>query len=232
MKNGAVIAAGGTGTRMGTDIPKQLLKLGGITILERTLMPFINCPEIGQIVIVAAESIIRDINGTVHETSAHARPITVVRGGRERQDSVLNGIMALDRDTGIVVIHDAVRPFITAGLVSECIHAAETFGAVSVMRRIKETVKVVKNGRVVNTPDRSQLWITQTPQAFRKELIIEAHKRARDDRFIGTDDCMLVERLGYPVHVVEGSDTNIKITTPTDLALAGALLKQFEDGRV
>ncbi|MBA7481622.1 2-C-methyl-D-erythritol 4-phosphate cytidylyltransferase [subsurface metagenome] len=232
MKAGAVIVAGGQGTRMGTDIPKQLLKLGGITILERTIKPFVTCTEIVQIVIVAAENIIDHIKTIISGSLSDDKLISVVTGGPERQDSVLNGIYALDEDIGIVVIHDAVRPFITDGLVTECLRTAETFGAVSVMRPLSETVKVVKDGVVVETPDRSTLRITQTPQAFRKELIIEAHKKAKEDGFTGTDDCMLVEHLGHPVHVIEGSDMNIKITTRADLKIAEAILELFENGRV
>ena len=232
MNAGAVIAAGGQGIRMGTHLPKQLLKLGGITILERALEPFINCTKINQIVIVTADSIIDTIETIIRKKQSCEKPITVVRGGYVRQESVFNGIMALDEDTGIVVIHDAVRPFITEKLITECLHAAAKHGSVSVMRPITETVKIVEDSVVVRTPDRSILWITQTPQAFRKELIVDAHIRARDDGIIGTDDCMLVERLGHTVHVIEGSDMNIKITTPTDMKIAEAIFNMFEDRRL
>ncbi|MCE5252383.1 2-C-methyl-D-erythritol 4-phosphate cytidylyltransferase [bacterium] len=232
MKTGAVIVAGGRGTRMGSDTPKQLLNLGGIPILERTLRPFINSPEINCIVIVAEKSIFEHIRGFIGTTLPVNKPVMVVQGGPERQDSVLNGIQALDEDTDIVVIHDAVRPFITEDLISACIHGAESYGAVSVMRPLKETVKVVQDGMVVKTPDRSTLRITQTPQAFRKELITEAHAQAGEDGFIGTDDCMLAERMGIPVYIIEGNDMNIKITTPADLVIAEAMLKLFENGGI
>lgn len=232
MKAGAVIVAGGQGKRLGTPVPKQLLKLGSITILERTIRPFAECPDIEQIVIVAAENIIEHIENIVNTSLSEVQPITVVTGGQERQDSVLNGISALDGSIEIVAVHDAVRPFITAGQILECLRAAEKYGAVSMMRSLKETVKVVRDGTVVETPDRSSLWITQTPQAFRRELLIKAHKHARENGYTGTDDCMLVERIGHTVHVIEGSDINIKITTQTDLAIAETILKLFEDGRV
>ena len=232
MKAGAVLVAGGMGKRMGTPVPKQLLTLGGATILERTLRLFTECSAIEEIVVVAAESIIKHIEDIVKTSFTNAPPVAVVKGGPERQDSVFNGLMALGSCIDIVAIHDAVRPFVTSELILECLDCAQKYGAVSVMRPLKETVKIVSNGVVVETPERSKLWITQTPQAFRKELIVEAHRKAVESGFTGTDDCMLVERLGYPVHVIEGSDTNIKVTTQTDLALAKAILKLFDNGRV
>jgi len=231
MNAGAVIAAGGQGVRMGKNQPKQLLELGGTSILERTLQPFIDCPEINQIVIVSAEGIIGSIESRIRQKPFCNKPVTVINGGSERQQSVFRGIKALDETIDIVVVHDAVRPFITDKLITECCHAADKYGSVSVMRPITETVKVVKDSVVVSTPDRSTIWITQTPQAFRKELIEYAHKRATADDFFGTDDCMLVERLGHTVHIIEGNDMNIKITTPKDLNAAEAILKLFNDRR-
>ena len=228
MNAGAVIAAGGLGTRMGKSQPKQLLELGGISILERTLTPFIDCPEINRIVIVSAEGIIGVIESRIRQKPFCDKPIDVIEGGPERQQSVFKGIMALDETIDIVVVHDAVRPFITEKIITECCHAANKYGSVSVMRPITETVKVVKDNVVVSTPNRSTLRITQTPQAFRKELIEYAHKRAVADNFFGTDDCMLVERLGHTVHIIEGSEMNIKITTPKDLNVAEAILKLFK----
>ncbi|MBN1291536.1 MAG: 2-C-methyl-D-erythritol 4-phosphate cytidylyltransferase [Candidatus Latescibacteria bacterium] len=224
----AVIVAGGQGLRMGTAVPKQLLKLNGITILERTLIPFTQCPEIKSIVIVAAEAIIEHIKTSISQQLFNSKEVHIVQGGIERQSSVWNGILAVENTADIIVIHDAVRPFITAQLITDSITGAEVYGSVSVMRPIMETVKIVKDDTVIETPDRSTLRITQTPQAFRKNLIIQAHKKAIEDGYIGTDDCMLVERLGYPVHVIEGNDINIKITTPTDLEIAKAILKRFE----
>ncbi len=227
--NAAIIVAGGRGTRMGAEIPKQLLLLGGKTILERTLLPFLGCEAVGCIVVTVAE----EIRGTVEELFRGldgGERVTVVRGGTERQESVWNGLSALPKGTEVVTVHDAVRPFVTARLIAGCIESAARYGAVTVARPIKETVKVVENGVVVETLDRSRLRLTQTPQAFRTGLLVRAHERAREDGFAGTDDCMLVERLGAPVHVIEGTDTNIKITTPADLLLAGAILPLFECG--
>ncbi|MFC1509732.1 2-C-methyl-D-erythritol 4-phosphate cytidylyltransferase [Candidatus Omnitrophota bacterium] len=231
MKAEAILVAGGQGTRMGSIVPKQLHKLGRATILEHTLSPFLECRDIQSIVIVAATNIFEHIEGLVQERFTEAKPIAVVHGGSRRQDSVYKGLMALKRDTDIVAVHDSVRPFITPELITDCLRRAENFGAVSVMRPLKETVKRVQDRTVIETPERSTLWITQTPQAFRKELILEAHNQAEKHGYTGTDDCMLVERLGHTVHVIEGSDINIKITTQTDLAVAETILKLFENGR-
>jgi len=223
-----IITAGGSGRRMGTEVPKQLLKLNGITLLEHTLKPFILCPSIEGIVIVAGDTIVEHINKIIQNISDKGKSLIVVKGGLERQDSVWNGLEAVPEDIDIVVIHDAVRPFITADLITECAQSALNNGAVTVMRPINETVKVISDNIVQETLDRSKLWITQTPQAFKRELIIKAHKSARTKKYTGTDDCMLVELLGYPVHIIEGNDMNIKITTPADLKIAGAILSMFK----
>ncbi|MHB9030514.1 MAG: 2-C-methyl-D-erythritol 4-phosphate cytidylyltransferase [Candidatus Latescibacterota bacterium] len=229
MHASAIIVAGGKGRRMGTETPKQLLMLEGKTILERTLYPFVRCQEIGRIIVVAAESILSRVEATVRDMAIR-KDVCVVAGGRDRQESVWNGLTALPDSGGIVAVHDAVRPFITSRLITGCIDAAARVGAVTVARPVKETIKAVENGVVIGTLDRSMLWIVQTPQAFRAGLLIRAHEEARREEFSATDDCMLVERLGHPVHIIEGGDTNIKITTPADLRIAGAVLELFESG--
>ena len=223
----AIIMAGGRGERMGTDIPKQLIPLHGETILERTLKPFVRCTGIEGIITVAAPDFIKHIRSAVKHC-ATTKKITVVKGGPTRQDSVWNGLTAVPKGVEVVVIHDAVRPFITGELIKKCVHSAREYGAVTVMRPLKETIKVVSNGVVVETPDRSSLWVTQTPQAFRTDLIIKAHEQAHVEGFNGTDDCILVEHLGHSVKVIEGSDLNIKITTPADLTVAGTLIKLYD----
>ncbi len=229
MTAGAVIVAGGRGVRMGADVPKQFLLLGGRPILARTLEPFLACAGVGEIVIAAPREHIAETE-RIAASLAPVKPVRVVEGGRERQESVRLGIAALAGGADIVLVHDAVRPFITVGLIESCIAKAACSGAVTVARPLKETIKTVEDGIVTGTPDRSRYWIVQTPQAFRAGLIIEAHERARADGFLGTDDCVLVERLGHTVTVIEGGDTNIKITTPADFAAAGAILSFMEHG--
>ena len=226
----AVIVAGGAGTRMGAEAPKQLLELKGRTILERTLDPFRACPDIAGVVIAAAPTILEYVETVILPAEYGDTVLVAVTGGKERQDSVRNALDAVPGDAEVILVHDGVRPFIRPGLISECVAAASRRGAVSVMLPVTETIKVVSNGRVFNTPDRETLWITQTPQAFQASILRAAHEAALHDGFSGTDDCMLAERLGHPVYVVEGSDENIKITTPTDLAVAAALLDIFEHG--
>ncbi|MFC1539200.1 2-C-methyl-D-erythritol 4-phosphate cytidylyltransferase [Candidatus Latescibacterota bacterium] len=229
LKAYGIIAAGGSGKRMGADVPKQLLELERITIFERSLRPFLRCPDIEGIVVVAAAAFFVHINAVIENISDKATSISVVEGGAERQDSVRNGLEAVPEDVDVVVIHDAVRPFITAGLISECVRSAYDNGAVCVMRPLKETLKAVSGSVVRETLDRSTLWIAQTPQAFNKILLWEAHQHAVTKNITGTDDCMLVELLGKPVHIIEGSDMNIKITTPADLKIAAAVLAMFTE---
>ncbi|MFC1490446.1 2-C-methyl-D-erythritol 4-phosphate cytidylyltransferase [Candidatus Latescibacterota bacterium] len=227
MRGYGIIAAGGSGKRMGAAVPKQLLELDGVTIFERSLRPFLRCPEIEGIVIVAAADIFEHINEVVNSISDTGKSITVVKGGAERQDSVRNGLKAVPEEIDVVVIHDAVRPFITADLISECVQSAFDNGAVGVMRPLKETLKVISDSVVTETLDRSKLWVAQTPQAFDRKLLMEAHQNAVEKNISATDDGMLVELLGKPVHVIEGNDMNIKITTPADLKIAAAVLAMF-----
>ena len=155
----------------------------------------------------------------------------VVAGGEERQDSVWNALRMLEDqpDDRLIAIHDGVRPFITELELGTLIEKAEHFGAAIVGVRPKDTMKTVRDGFVRETLDRRTLLAVQTPQVFKKEIIIKAYRKAFDDRFYGTDDAMLVERLGRPVSVVEGSYRNIKITSPEDLLIAASFLRQEEE---
>ncbi|MFC1511672.1 2-C-methyl-D-erythritol 4-phosphate cytidylyltransferase [Candidatus Latescibacterota bacterium] len=226
----AIIAAGGTGTRMNAPVPKQLLELSGRTIIEWTLEPFIRCPEVSEIIIVSELSSLKRIRELLGRVPTGEKRTAVVPGGGERQQSVRNGLASVGADSDIIVVHDAVRPFVTPREITACAKAAKRYGAASLMRPVRETVKIVYNGIVTSTLDRTTVWITQTPQAFRRDLLEDVHERAEADGFTGTDDCMLVERLGIPVHVVEGSDYNIKITTSADMAVAQTILSLFEKG--
>jgi 2-C-methyl-D-erythritol 4-phosphate cytidylyltransferase len=150
----------------------------------------------------------------------------IIPGGKRRQDSVKNGMDALPKDEDIVVIHDGVRPFVTKNMIEDSIHAAVRYGAVIVAMPVKDTIKMSNpDGTVLKTLDRESLWQIQTPQTFQAKVIKEAYHRATEDGFAGTDDASLVERLGVKVHILPGSYTNIKITTPEDLLLAKLFLK-------
>ena len=212
-----VIPAGGVGRRVGGRTPKQFLRLGGATILALTVRHFLRHPAVGDVVVAAPS----DHLDRTRRALAKKR-VQVVAGGAERQQSVWRGLQAVSDRAAIVVVHDGVRPFIGRALVDRVVAAAREHGAAICGLPIAETVKRVRDGLVEGTVDRRELWAVQTPQAFRASLLREAHEKASRDGFLGTDDAMLVERLGHPVAVVPGLPDNVKITTPEDLRRARA----------
>ncbi len=214
-----VIPAGGLGTRFGGPTPKQFLRFGAATILAVTVRHFAAHRSVSAIVVAAPERYVTRARRVLTPLVRRA-PLTVVAGGRTRQDSVWLGLQAVPDDAQIVVVHDAVRPLITRKLVDAVVAAAEASGAAICALPVAETVKRVRGDLVESTLDRSELWAVQTPQAFRTDLLREAHEKARRDGVVGTDDAMLVERLGHPVRVVRGLPENVKITTPEDLRRA------------
>jgi 2-C-methyl-D-erythritol 4-phosphate cytidylyltransferase len=218
MKTVAIIPAGGTGRRMGGEISKQYLLLAGIPILAHTLGAFQRSPLVDKVILVVPEGDIAEVRRTVVEQYGFFRVRLVIAGGRERQDSVKNALACVGDEHGVVVIHDGVRPFVTLDLIEGSVAAAKEFGAVTTGLPVRDTVKEVDQaGRVVKTVPREGLWLTQTPQAFRREVILAAYERALADGFYGTDDASLVERTGIPVHMIPGDPENIKVTTPEDL---------------
>src|SRR5437773_5114914 len=215
-KVAAVIPAGGVGARFGARTPKQFLRLGRLSILAATVRHFARHPAVRAVVVAAPESWVaraRRILGRVAQDAS----LTVVAGGRTRQDSVWLALQAAPEDAEIVVVHDAVRPLITRRLIDAVLRAAAAEGAAICALPITETVKRVRAERVEVTLDRSELWAVQTPQAFRADLLREAHEKARRDGVVGTDDAMLVERLGHPVRVVRGLVENDKDRKSTRL---------------
>jgi 2-C-methyl-D-erythritol 4-phosphate cytidylyltransferase len=217
-----VIPAGGTGSRLGGRLPKQFQRLGGSSILVTTVRQFAVHPAVHAIVVTAPSTHVeraRQLLRSLARRRGVARRVSirVVTGGAERQESVWRGIQASPEATDLIMVHDAVRPFVTRTLIDAVLHAAAETGAAICALPIAETVKRVHDGLVEASLDRSVLWTAQTPQAFRAELLREAHDKARRDGSVGTDDAMLVERLGHPVRVVPGSPVNVKITTPDDL---------------
>lgn len=225
-KWGVVVVAAGRGTRMGTKESKQYLTLRDKPILVHTLELFEAMEEVAEVVLVAGSGEEERCRRLAAEYGL-SKVTAVVSGGSERQHSVYNGVRAVSERTEWVMVHDAVRPFVTPSAVRACCSAAEKAGAAVLAVPVKDTIKQVnESGVIVSTPDRRSLWAIQTPQAFRRELLMEAHEKAREEGFIGTDDAMVVERLGAPVVVAEGDYTNIKITTPDDLPYAEFLLAQ------
>lgn len=222
----AVIVAAGKGKRMGTEISKQFLPLGGKEILAHTVEKFEKAESIRDIILVTGEDSLQDVQEMAQEYGWE-KIRSVVAGGKERQDSVWNGLQEVSDDTEIVLIHDGVRPFVTEDILNGSIETALEMGGCVAGVPAKDTIKVCNGGNIaVETPDRSTLWQIQTPQTFRRERIIKAYEQAKTDGFVGTDDASLAEHSGYPVKVMMGSYRNIKITTKEDLLIGEAFLKE------
>ncbi|MGH7388402.1 MAG: 2-C-methyl-D-erythritol 4-phosphate cytidylyltransferase [Candidatus Rokuibacteriota bacterium] len=214
-----LVPAGGAGTRMGGRTPKQFLALGGAPILAVTVRRLVRHPRVVAVVVAAPEARVARTRRLLAGAAGRV-PVTVVAGGDTRQESVWRAVQAAPPEAAVVVVHDAVRPFVTPALVETVAAAARAAGAAICALPIAETVKRVRDGVVETTLERSTLWAVQTPQAFHAPLLREAHEKARRDGFVGTDEAMLVERLGHRVRVVPGDARNIKITTPADLRQA------------
>ena len=215
----ALVPAGGTGTRLGHRLPKQFLRVAGVSILVTTVRRLRQHPGLSAVIVAAPDVWVARTRRLLGAGGRRA-PITVVPGGATRQESVWRALQATPATAEIVVVHDAVRPFITRALLEDVVTAAAESGAAICALPVTETVKRVRDGVVEETVDRSGLWSVQTPQAFRAALLREAHDKARRDGIVGTDDAMLVERLGHRVRVVPGVAANVKITTPDDLRRA------------
>lgn len=232
MKTVAIIPAGGFGKRMQGRLSKQYLPVDGKPVLVHTLSIFQLSPDIDDIVLVTPEEDIRTVGHTILEPWRITKVRHVLAGGKQRQDSVRNGLGVIGDDVDIVLIHDAVRPFISGDVIHRAVREAEKYGAVTVGMPVKDTVKRVdQDGCILETLNRQILWMTQTPQAFRRSVIQAAYRKADDDQFYGTDDASLVERMGFRVKMIEASYENIKITTPEDLLLAEILIKRREKER-
>jgi len=219
----AVILAAGKGLRMGGEIPKQYMELEGRPVLAHTLAAFDNSPSIDTLVIVSNDA--QQVREKVLVPFPVSKPVFFVQGGQERQHSVYNALKFIE-DCEIVAIHDGVRPLIASDVIEKSIAAARLYGACAVGMPCKDTVKEIdENGFAVHTPDRSRIWIIQTPQTFNFALLKSAYEKAERDGYLGTDDSSLVERTGHPVRLIEGGYHNIKITTREDLWFASNFLR-------
>jgi len=232
MKWGAVIVAAGRGTRMGAPDNKPYLPLAGRPVLAYALEAFGRCPSVESVVIVAAPGEEARAEAVALELAPALRKVrAIVPGGAERQDSVLAGLAALDTEG--VLVHDAARPLVTPEQIEACCREAERHGASALAVPVKDTIKVEgESGFMTATPDRSTLWAVQTPQAFHREELLNAHRVAMLEGAAATDDTMLLERMGRKVAIVRGEYSNLKITTPEDLPIAELLLmKRGQDSR-
>ena len=229
MKTIAIIPAGGSGKRMQEKLSKQYLLLDGMPVLVHTLKKFQESLQIDEIFLIVPGDDVVFAREHIVEKYGISKVSRILAGGTERQDSVRNGINALGRDHDIVVIHDAVRPFISEELLLSTILEASKEKAVTVGVPVKDTVKSIDGrGWITETLNRDNLWLTQTPQAFKRDVIIRAHEEAYKDNYYGTDDASLVERTGITVKMIRGSYDNIKITTKDDIMLAEVLIKKFK----
>ena len=213
-----IIGAAGSGKRMGAPLPKQFLKIGGKTILEKTVDKFVSLDIVKNVIVVTSEDYVEFCHSLLAEHIKKDR-LQVIVGGKERQDSIYQAIAHLKdvgiQDDDLVLIHDGVRPYASHQLIKAVVTKAEETGAAIAAVPPKDTIRHINEG----TLDRSKLCSVQTPQGFRYALIEEAFAKAMAEGFYGTDDASLVERLGHEVAIVPGENTNIKITTPEDLAV-------------
>jgi 2-C-methyl-D-erythritol 4-phosphate cytidylyltransferase len=210
---------------MKIDRPKQLLVLNGTPILIHTVWKFDASDVIDYVIVTAPRESVDEIRALV-AAAGFKKPVKVVEGGERRQDSVASGLHHLQPGTTLVAVHDGVRPFVTLEEIANVVGQAEHTGAAILAVPIVDTVKQAERDFVESTLTREHMVLAQTPQVFRTELLKEAFESARKDEYYGTDESSLVERLGYPVAIVRGSERNIKITRPTDPTLARVFLEE------
>lgn len=223
--NGVVIVAAGTGSRMNMGINKQFIKLEGKEIIAYTIEKFYNNSNIEDIVVVVKEDESEFFKKEILD-KYNFKNVKIAYGGKERQDSVYNGLKLLDEKCDVVLIHDGARPFVSDKIIDKSIEEVKEHKAIVVGVPVKDTIKVIDNDKnIVDTPNRSVLWAVQTPQTFDYNILIDAYKDAFKNKFYGTDDAMLVERIGYKVKMLEGSYNNIKITTQEDLNIGSQILR-------
>jgi len=213
---------------MKTGGSKQYLPLLGKPVLAHTLSAFESCPAVNNVILVVNRRDLKFCQEEVVERYGFKKVLKVAEGGKERQDSVYNGLCKVPSTATVTLVHDGARPLITPEIVSEAVSSLDGFDGVVVGIPVKDTVKVVQNGDIEKTFSREKLWCAQTPQIFNSSILLEAYKRAREDNFYGTDDSMLLERLGYRIKMVMGSYDNIKITTQEDLIIAEEIMRRRE----
>lgn len=217
-----VIPAAGSGTRFGSETPKQFLLLGGRAVIAYTIRRFIESPRVDQVVV----SVSLDRHETLRTiiASEHWKNVSVVAGGETRQESVLRGLEALPPDTTLVAVHDAVRPFFSTALFDSLVDAADEHGAAVPVLELTDTIHHVDQGFVVDTPDRSEFGLAQTPQCFRVEVLRKVLTRATSEGFTATDEAGAARRFGYKVRAIPGEAGNFKITHQDDFRRAEGIV--------
>lgn len=227
-KVAAIIVAGGSGKRMGMNIKKQYLSLRDKPILAHTIAAFEQTESIDEIIVVVGKEEIDKVKEEIVKLYEFKKIKSIVAGGKERQDSVYNGLKAVSESVKYVMVHDGARPFIKEETIEQVLKLTIEKGAVIAAVPVKDTIKVVDQSslEVKQTPKREELWAIQTPQSFERTILLEAYRIGNETGIQATDDSMLVEAAGYKVQVVMGDYTNIKITTPEDLILGETILAE------
>lgn len=221
-----IIAAAGMSNRMGSKINKQFIVIDNKPILAHTIEKFENCKYVDEIIVVSKEREVEYCRKEIVRKYGFKKVTNLIKGGKERQDSIYNGIMALNGKTDIVLTHDGARPFVRPQSIVDGIEGALEHGACVVGVPLKDTIKVIGDeNKVHHTPNRSLLWAAQTPQCFKVELLKKGYEYAIAEGILGTDDSSLVEKKGYPVRMIMGTYDNIKITTPEDIVVAESIAK-------
>ena len=227
MKVVALIAAAGFGKRMNAKISKLFIPIFGKPILAYTIEKFEQCNFIEKIYLIVNQEEGDFYSKDIILKYNFSKVQELIAGGETRQDSVYNGLKVLDPDTDIVAIHDGARPLIEETIIQESIEAAQEFGAAIAAIPLKDTVKRSGKDFFINeTLNRQEIWRAQTPQTFKYSIILSAYHQAYKDKFFATDDAGIVERYGYKVKMIIGSEENIKITTPFDIIIAENFLKR------
>lgn len=223
-KIGAIIPAAGKGLRMNNYFPKQFLPLKGHPVLYYALKVIEEEEMVDEIILVIEKEFQEYVEESIIKENGFRKIKKIIQGGKTRQESVYNGLLEA-KGWEWVIIHDGARPFLTESLLKRVINEMFEKKAVIVGIPLHDTLKKVNKDAILNTLSRENLWTIQTPQAFSYSLIFEAYKKAKEEKFHGTDDASLVEKLGKKVHILMGNPLNIKITTPLDLILAQAIIE-------
>jgi len=221
-----IVPAAGAGSRLKRETPKPFLELSGRTILEHTIRRFLSLQDLRQILVATSEEFLDRAHIILDEITPRHISFVCLIGGDERQHSIYNALKKVS-NVDLVLVHDAVRPFVKLKHIQKCCSAALVAGGAVLGVPVKDTIKRIDDQMVIReTPSRKYLWQTQTPQIFQKELLVEAYEKASENNFLGTDDASLVEQLGADIRMVEGDRSNFKITYPLDLKLAQLLIEQ------
>ena len=223
MKASAIIVAAGSGVRLGSNVPKAFVKIAGRTMLSYSLATIRQIDSIEELVIAVPEGFENAARAEV-AAAGLSIPVKIAVGGIERQDSVRIALELTSAESDLVIVHDAARPLATAAIFDACLSAASRAGAAIAAIPVSDTLKRVTDSTITATTARAGLWQAQTPQAFRRAVLVAAHQRAVSEKIAATDDADLVERTSARVEVVEASTSNIKITTPADLAIVEAII--------